>query len=377
MRIAFVDKTGFDYRVDAPEVAPFGGSHSAMIYLARELAALGHEIGIYTLGKLTSSANGVTVRPWPSGTAAAHFAGTDVLISLNGTRPERIATFERVFRPEVARVLWPTVDTDQPPVFGLAEPAVRDWWDAFAMLSEWASQKYQRVYGVDAGRCQVFRYAVAPAFEGLFSASAPILPEKATTPILAQTSAPFRGLSVLIDAFPRIRRAEPDARLRVYSGQATYQVAAEKDPFAPLYDRCRATEGVDYIGGLPQPQLAAALRDAWILAYPCTFDETSCIAVMEAAAAGCDVVTVRKAALPETLGGFARCIAPAPRERLAAVFAEAAIDAIRARRADPLGAEQRLQAQVSWILGVGTWRDRARDWDDALTDLCAHARRRR
>lgn len=374
MRIAFVDKSGFDYRVDAPETAPFGGSHSAMIYLARELAALGHDIGIYTLGTLTSSAGGVTVRPWPKG-AAEHFAGTDVLISLNGTRPERIATFEKAFRPDVARVLWPTLATDQPPVFALADAPVRDWWDCYAMLSEWASQQYQRVFGVDPARCQILRYAVAPAFEGLFRQSA-ILASKTPFPLLAHTSAPFRGLSVLIDAFPAIRAEIPDVQLRVYSGQATYQVSEDKDPFAPLYARCRSTDGVTYVGGLPQPALAAALKEAWILAYPCTFDETSCIAVMEAAAAGTEIVSVRKAALPETTGGFARLIVPAPKERRAAAFAAATIDTIRAWKADPVGTELRLRAQAAWITGVGTWRDRAKDWEEALSDLVRWKRSR-
>jgi glycosyltransferase involved in cell wall biosynthesis len=49
--------------------------------------------------------------------------------------------------------------------------------------------------------------------------------------------------------------------------------------------------------------MAEELQDADIWLYPTKFDEISCVAAMEAAAAGCKCVSTDHAALAETLAG--------------------------------------------------------------------------
>ena len=126
----------------------------------------------------------------------------------------------------------------------------------------------------------------------------------------------------------------------------------------------RETEGVEYIGSLAQPELARQLRSVSVLAYPCSFAETSCIAVLEAMASGCAIVTSDLAALPETTGGFAWLVPfdgdrPAYRDR----FVEATVDVLK-RLAGSVSADirSRLRQQVAQVDAQCTWTVQANHW---------------
>jgi glycosyltransferase involved in cell wall biosynthesis len=89
-----------------------------------------------------------------------------------------------------------------------------------------------------------------------------------------------------------------------------YGQSAADDPFQTLYSQLSSTPGIVYRGSVSQTELAHELAASSILAYPNTFAETSCIAVMEALAAGLCVVTSDLGALPETCAGFAYLVPP-------------------------------------------------------------------
>jgi glycosyltransferase involved in cell wall biosynthesis len=81
------------------------------------------------------------------------------------------------------------------------------------------------------------------------------------------------------------------------------------DPYRSLFERGRSMPSVTYHGVVPNVELRAALRDVHFLVYPSTFAETSCLAAIEAMAAGCRVIVPSLGALPETTAGYARVYA--------------------------------------------------------------------
>jgi tetratricopeptide (TPR) repeat protein len=152
-----------------------------------------------------------------------------------------------------------------------------------------------------------------------------------------------------------------------------YQVAEAEDEseYGSLYRRCQETEAVEYIGSLAQPDLAHELQSAMVLTYPNTFVETSCIAVMEAMASGCSIVTSDLGALPETTAGFA-CLIPIEEdwEVYTNRFVEETVQLLRKCIAtDTTDAETHLRQQVKYVNQEYTWSVRAQQWVQWLSSI--------
>jgi glycosyltransferase involved in cell wall biosynthesis len=139
-----------------------------------------------------------------------------------------------------------------------------------------------------------------------------------------------------------------------------------------LYERCRQTPGIEYVGSIPQPLLAREMRGVSMLAYPNVFPETSCIAALEAMASGCRIVTSKLGALPETTAGFAKLISAEQDE--VSYLREFVAETVAALQGMP-SAEEELRRQVDYIRQNATWDLRARQWSEWLHGICRPNRR--
>ena len=370
-RIAFLDRMPWDYRVDTPYRHPLGGSQSALCYLAEALAALGHEVRTVTQTLSPGRVLGVDCLSARDG-GVELFRSADVVIVLNDPDPEMARALRTVIGLEALLLLWTQHDVDQPAIRPLADAGVQAAWDAVVLVSEWQRRAYTETFSLDPARSFVFGNAIAPAFAGLFRPGESVLNAKAGPPRLTYTSTPFRGLDVLLAAFPYIRARLPEAQLLVHSSLGVYQVAAAEDGFGALYERCRTMLGVDYRGSVSQPALAAALRGTLCFAYPSTFAETFCTAALEAMAAGCLAVVGDLGALSETTLGLAELVPPSTDpDEYARHFAERVVQTLTM---DPVLLADRLQRQVEHLAVSATWPARADAWSRWLATMLAARR---
>ncbi|TWA58829.1 tetratricopeptide repeat protein [Azospirillum brasilense] len=362
VKIAFLDPAGGDYTPDTPRLHPLGGSQSALCYLAEALAAAGLEVTLVNGTRTPGLVRGV--RCLSAGAVSWDgMRAFDVVVLLNGCPTEALIRLRATLDGGQKLLLWMQHAVDQPAARCLAEPEARACWDGYAFVSRWQMDGYLTAFGLDRRLCRILRNGIAPAFSGLFPPGTDIRTAKPWPPVLAYTSTPFRGLDVLLDSVPRLRAAIPGITIRVFSSLEGYQVPADRDPYGALYQRCRGTEGVEYVGAVSQGALAEALRGATGLAYPNRFAETSCIAVMEALAAGCLVLSSALGALPETTAGFARLI-PVPEDPAehAVRFAEAARTTLLQWRDEGATTGRRLREQVDHVTTGMSWAGRAGDW---------------
>jgi glycosyltransferase involved in cell wall biosynthesis len=382
LRVGFASYHPRGFRVESVYEQPLGGSESGLCYLTEVLARAGHEVFLLNAVTEPEFSRGVQCLPLTP-------AVLEQLPVLDAFVVQNMAGQGQALRARLGRktrlVLWTGHAHDQPGVQALAEAAERNAYDGFALVSQWQRGQFVRQFGLDPRRVAVLCNGIAPAFENLFpralhspppglspSPPAPlpggargeeeaIVAAKARPPVLVYTSTPYRGLDVLLEAFPRVRRAVPGAVLKVFSSMKVYGLGdgEDRERFGRLYEQCRATAGVEHARSVPQPRLAGELRAAAVLAYPNTFPETSCIAVLEAMAAGCRVVTSERGALPETTAGFATLIPDGVgREEYVERFVAETVAALGGLES----AEDQLRRQVEHVNRRCTWARLAGEW---------------
>jgi glycosyltransferase involved in cell wall biosynthesis len=364
LRIILVHRTVVDYTVETPYLRAVGGTEAAISYLAAELAGLGHSIVHLANTSTPGKYRGVECLNHHASFGKDLLNGADVVVVAN----EAIGATLRDMGVQKPLVLWAHHADDQPPIEPLEFSRERRAWTGFAFVSQWQLEEFCRIYWLPRERARVMRNAISPSIAAVSPHSAWYLSK--TAPVLVYTSAPYRGLDVLLNAFPAVRQAIPDAQLRVFSGLSITRGGPEDNRYADLHRQCVSTPGVDYAGPVSQAALAQALREAAMLAYPCTYPETSCIAALEAMAMGATVVTTRLGALPETLGGHGVLTDVAERpEQLAPVFTAAAISTLKSQRLLPAAASARRAAQIAFVRENYLWPARAREWENWLREI--------
>lgn len=196
-------------------------------------------------------------------------------------------------------ILWQHLNYSDESLAPMKDPSFMKAIDATVYVSHWQLEKFRYLFQVPLQNAYVVRNAIDPIE---FKAK----PRDGKLKLI-YTSTPFRGLSVLLDVMDNINR--DDIELDVYSSTKVYGSGYEahhKGMWDDLFERSRNTKNVNYMGYIENKDIHRALQDAHIFAYPSVFEETACLSMIEAGAAGCNLVTTDLGALPETGGMYAK-----------------------------------------------------------------------
>jgi glycosyltransferase involved in cell wall biosynthesis len=190
-------------------------------------------------------------------------------------------------------VLWQHLNYADESLAPMRDPAFMKAINSTVYVSHWQLEKFRYLFQVPLNNANVIRNAIEPIEFKPKSKDGKLK--------LIYTSTPFRGLSILLDVMEILNR--DDIELDVYSSTAIYSSgyqAAYGDLYKDLFDKAKSMNNVNYHGYADNKDIHKALQEAHILTYPSIFEETACLAMIEAGAAGCSLVTTDLGALPET-----------------------------------------------------------------------------
>jgi glycosyltransferase involved in cell wall biosynthesis/ubiquinone/menaquinone biosynthesis C-methylase UbiE len=283
--IVFYTDTALPFDGSSLEKGALGGSETDIINLARQFKSVGSNVKVFCRCPQEGTYDGVSYFDYKKFSPGMNM---DIFISSRS-----FGIFNESPQAKL-KILW-MHDMPQDKYQLDKIPNV----DVFVALSEFHKKVTAKMFPDIKNKIVVINNGIdTKRFKGT-------LPRDKKT--LIYSSTPFRGLDVLLEIFPEIKKKIPEVQLKVFSGMSIYGMDNSED-IQKIIDKAKKMEGVIYSEPVPQKRLADEMKMSTLLAYPSTFPETFCNTVNEAITAETPVVTTDLGALPEVVGKCGVCI---------------------------------------------------------------------
>ncbi len=266
--------------------------------------------------------------------------------------PEKIP-----LHPTKVNILWQKNSYDQPnlaPWF--QDVSNHNKYDWYVFNSHWTYEKFRTHFKLPTERCVVIKNGI----EKIEPVQTTYQKGKAIRIIHQNT--PWRGLNVLLGAMQLVKN--PWITLDVYSSTEVYgkDFYEQNDRYyQTLYEQADAIPNVNYIGYKPNEYIRENLKNYRMYAYPSTFEETSCISLLECMAAGLYCITTDLGALFETGAEFPIYIPYTNNYKLLATKFAAAIEAA-AESLESEAVNEHLKFQIKYTNKYYNWNKQGLAW---------------
>jgi glycosyltransferase involved in cell wall biosynthesis len=266
--------------------------------------------------------------------------------------PEKIP-----LHPTKVNILWQKNSYDQPnlaPWF--QDVSNHNKYDWYVFNSHWTYEKFRTHFKLPTERCVVIKNGIEK-IEPIQTTY-----EKGKAIRIIHQNTPWRGLNVLLGAMQLVKN--PWITLDVYSSTEVYgkDFYEQNDRYyQTLYEQADAIPNVNYIGYKPNYYIRENLKNYRMYAYPSTFEETSCISLLECMAAGLYCITTDLGALFETGAEFPIYIPYTNNYKLLATKFAAAIEAA-AESLESEAVNEHLKFQIKYTNKYYNWNKQGLAW---------------
>ena len=197
-------------------------------------------------------------------------------------------------------ILWQKNSWDQGNLINwFQDKSNHDKYDWYVFNSNWNFEQFTKKFKLPTEKCLVIKNGI----ENI--EPVPTIYKKGEPVKIIHHCTPWRGLSVLLGAMQLVKN--PLISLDVYSSTEVYGKAFHDHNdhhYHDLYNQAKKLPNVNYIGYKPNEYIKEHLKDYRLFVYPSIWEETSCISLLEAMAAGLYCVTTNYGALYETGAEF-------------------------------------------------------------------------
>ena len=384
--VIYTEGLPFDGRT--PFERSLGGSESAVVFMARELARRGHRVRVFCNCESGASAVELPKQRGPDLYDGVEYAdltafpefvekgSCDAFVCCRHLRGLTAPVRSKV------NVLWAHDAIPKPVARQMMSLMYKV--DRLMVLSEFHKEQFGRHLSVPDERYVVTRNGVDLELveEALAEGADDRLEACPTDGVerdrnrVIYTSRPERGLDVLLEMWPELKRRRPGLKLAVAWYENSGADAQMADYLAALRRAAEALPGVELLGALSKRELYREIAGSGLMVYPAVFPEVSCISMMEAAACGTPVVASRYCALKETVAdGETGVLVPGdPGSReYQRRFVEAVVGLVgEEKRWGEMSDAGRRRVEARY-----QWRDIAGEWEGVFEGLLGEGDRRR
>lgn len=332
------------------------GSELSCISMAREMAKLGHSVSFFVQNPNAPSFDGVQLREY--GNLPSESYSYDAVYSWMG--PDDL----RGVDPRAVRLVNQQLND-----FGYCRPGYDSFVDIYTSPSQ-SHMEYIRGLTPSPHKWTVLPNGCNP---DLYDRSAKV-PGR-----VIYASSPDRGLHLLLQAWPHIKKRAPHAHLRVFYNmegwittflpQEDHQIPdfvefGRRARYIDLSMRRMSSLGVERVGSVSRNRMDREMSEAEVLAYPCDtvrFTEGFSVTTMEACASGAFPVVSAVDSLGQIYGDHIPMI-PAPVRDHISEFTDCVIRALN-------DSEYRgsVVERASMLAHSHTWSTLARRLEGILT----------
>lgn len=302
MRIAFIDTLGLTYDGSTLSKRGLGGSESAVIRLAEELAKLGFDVTVYNDCTSDDSVPGVYSQVVYSPIQTAMLdTNHDVVIVSRSVKP--IIEDWAVVAKAKHVCLWmhDTFCEGDDQIEYLVN--VGKLQEIFT-LSDWhtgyvthCDHGFRRNYDVLKNHIFMTRNGIGNMNPGWIDVR-----EKDPNLFVFNASVTKGMVPLVKQIWPEVKRRIPAAKLKIVGGFYKFREAAGPDQQQKDWAEMEAEYGgdIDFTGVITQQEISDILREASYMIYPVGFPETFGISTLEALAHNVPLITCQFGALEET-----------------------------------------------------------------------------